>query len=274
MSGGLKLSIKFSIITVCYNSENTIRKTFESILDQDYDNYEYIVIDGGSKDSTLEIIKEYEAKFNGRMKWISEPDKGIYDAMNKGIKASTGELLGFINTDDFYEKGVLRRTAECYKDNNEPQYLYGDTRLIYEFDSEKIEKVKYAPDRITKDILQTGMGFIHQSSFINRKLVEIVGYYNVHFKVGADWDYTLRAFNKGIKFVKLNIIISTFSKDGVSARSHVLERHKIRNSNGLYNVLDIYLIKDFVNPANLIQYFGGYETFLKARKFYHNYIKK
>lgn len=96
--------MKLSIITVTYNSEKTLRDTIESVLSQTYTDYEYIIVDGASKDNTINIVKEYEPKFEGRMRWISEPDKGIYDAMNKGIKMSTGDVVGIINSDDFYHR--------------------------------------------------------------------------------------------------------------------------------------------------------------------------
>ena len=96
--------MKLSIITVTYNSEKTLRDTIESVLSQTYTDYEYIIVDGASKDNTINIVKEYEPKFEGRMRWISEPDKGIYDAMNKGIKMSTGDVVSIINSDDFYHR--------------------------------------------------------------------------------------------------------------------------------------------------------------------------
>ena len=91
---------KISIITVCYNSASTIEDTIKSVLAQKYDNYEYLIIDGLSKDNTLDIVKKYESKFKGKMKVISEKDKGLYDAMNKGIKLATGDIIGIINSDD------------------------------------------------------------------------------------------------------------------------------------------------------------------------------
>lgn len=94
--------MKISVITVTFNSGKTVRYTIESVLKQEYSDYEYLVIDGGSKDNTIDIIKEYEPKFGGRMKWVSERDKGMYDAINKGIRMATGDVVGIINSDDFY----------------------------------------------------------------------------------------------------------------------------------------------------------------------------
>ena len=96
--------MRISIVTVTWNSAATLRDTIESVLKQDYPNLEYIIADGLSKDETVNIIKEYEPKFNGRMKWFSEKDKGMYDAMNKGIKMATGDVVGIINSDDFFHR--------------------------------------------------------------------------------------------------------------------------------------------------------------------------
>ena len=102
--------MKISIITATYNSEKTLRDTLDSILAQTYPDIESIIVDGASKDGTLDIVREYETKFQGRMHWISEPDKGIYDAMNKGIKMASGDVIGVLNSDDFY----YRKTWNVY----------------------------------------------------------------------------------------------------------------------------------------------------------------
>lgn len=100
---------KVSIITPCLDSEKTIRRTIESVLYQTYKNIEYIIVDGGSGDKTLEIVRTYQPLFEGRMRWVSEPDKGIYDAMNKGIRMSHGQIIGIINSDDYYVSNAVEQ---------------------------------------------------------------------------------------------------------------------------------------------------------------------
>ena len=109
--------MKFSIITICYNSEKTIERTIKSVLAQTYKNYEYIIVDGASKDGTLEIVKRFELQFDGRLKWKSEPDKGIYDAMNKGINMATGDVIGIVNSDDWLEADAMIIVAKAIEKN-------------------------------------------------------------------------------------------------------------------------------------------------------------
>lgn len=109
--------MKISIITVTYNSEKTLKDTLDSVLKQTYTNYEHIIVDGLSKDNTIQIIKEYEPKYNGKLKYISEKDSGLYDAMNKGIKMATGNIIGILNSDDIYaHENVLKEIVEKFKE--------------------------------------------------------------------------------------------------------------------------------------------------------------
>ena len=116
---------EFSIVTVCFNSEKTIKKTIESVLQQEFKDYEYIIVDGASKDGTMDVVKNYEDKFEGRLRYISEPDKGIYDAFNKGIRMSKGKYVWIVNSDDYIEPNALE---ELYKVSSFMKIVY---LLIY-----------------------------------------------------------------------------------------------------------------------------------------------
>ena len=125
--------MKISVITVCYNSIATLQDTLESILRQTYPDMESIVVDGASKDGTVELIEKYSHQFSGRMKWLSEPDKGIYDAMNKGISMATGDIIGFLNADDYYQDGMGRMPymAICTTSTGQGKsYAHGAERSI------------------------------------------------------------------------------------------------------------------------------------------------
>lgn len=262
----------FSIITVCFNSEKTIEKTIESVLKQEIDDYEYIIIDGGSTDNTLNIVEKYRGRVGDKIQIISEKDNGIYDAMNKGIRISKGELIGFINSDDYYEDYVLKQLKDRVSKYDE--YIYGNTKLMYYFKNNVVCKIDSPEELISEKSLRMGMGFVHQSSFVRREVFSKVGEFNTNFSLGADWDFTIRCLKQGIKFKKYNIVISVFSKSGASSKSHIMERHRIRKSNGLYSWFDSGLIKDVFNLANIIQNIFGNNIFEKVRELYHVRIKK
>ena len=123
--------MKISVITVCYNSVTTLQDTLESVLRQTCPDLEYIVVDGASKDGTRELIEKYVPKFSGRMKWISEPDKGIYDAMNKGIRMATGDVIGFLNSDDYYyDSNVVQDIIAAFEKNPEADAIHGNLNYI------------------------------------------------------------------------------------------------------------------------------------------------
>src|SRR5574344_628581 len=141
--------MKISLITVCYNSEETIEDTLKSVLNQTYRNYEYIIIDGLSKDNTLSIIKQYESKFNGKLKYISEKDKGLYDAMNKGIELATGDIVGILNSDDIlYDENVFELINKSFDKDTDGVYsnllLMNEdfTKVTRNFKSKKVTKKK------------------------------------------------------------------------------------------------------------------------------------
>ena len=124
--------MKISLITVTYNSAKTLKNTFDSVIKQSHSNLEYIVIDGASKDNTVSIIKEYEPLFNNRLKWISEPDEGLYDAMNKGIRIATGNIIGILNSDDFFtSNNVLQEIAHTFKKEKDLDAIYGDIHFVH-----------------------------------------------------------------------------------------------------------------------------------------------
>ncbi len=131
--------MKISVITATYNSGLTLRDSIESVLKQYYEDYEHIIVDGGSKDNTLDIIREYEPQYKGKLKWISEPDKGIYDAMNKGITLASGDIVGILNSDDFYaDSYVLEKIAGGFEGTESVEVVYGDLEFV---DSSKTDRI-------------------------------------------------------------------------------------------------------------------------------------
>lgn len=180
-----------SIITATYNSARTVRDTFNSILRQSYTNYEYIVVDGGSKDGTVDIIHEYEPLFGGKMKWISEPDKGIYDAMNKGIRMATGEVVGILNSDDFYTSSNILSSVAAELKDGKLDAVYGDIHYVRDYDLKKC--VRYYSSRpFHRCWMRFGFMPAHPSFYCRRELYERYGMYDLEYKVAADFECLLR----------------------------------------------------------------------------------
>ncbi len=199
---------KISIITVSFNTVKTIEQTILSVVNQTYPNIEYIIIDGGSTDGTVDIIKKYESKI---AYWVSEPDKGIYDAMNKGIEKASGEWINFMNSgDEFYNNRVL---SDIFSESisNEIDVFYGEVAIKYQ----KKESYK-KPLPINQ--IEKGMVFCHQSSFVRTKLYK-ENPYNLTYKICADYNFFLSVYRKGGNFKYKSIVISKFLYGGFSSSS-------------------------------------------------------
>lgn len=182
--------VKISLVTVTYNSGTTLRDTFQSVLAQTYKNVEYIVVDGLSKDNTMDIVREYEPQFEGRMKWISEKDKGLYDAMNKGVRMATGDVVGILNSDDFFTANdVLEKVAAGFDEQTDA--VYGDLHYVHPDDLQ--HSVRYYSSKIFKRNLMR-MGFIpaHPTFYCRRECFDKFGYYKTDYKIAADFDLLLR----------------------------------------------------------------------------------
>jgi len=216
---------KVSIITVCYNSEKTIKDTLQSVLHQSYTNIEYIIIDGKSTDGTLKIIKEYKSLFNGRMKYISEIDSGIYNAMNKGIAKSSGEIIGIINSDDFYEPDAVWN-AVSIMNPFEYQVAYGALRLIRKNRSHEV--IMNTHDKLPTTIIQ------HPTCFVTSITYQKHGLFNEKYKISSDHDLLLRYYlNGNVKFIKMDKIITNFRVGGASAGPLGYKEHcKLRYKHG------------------------------------------
>lgn len=184
--------MKVSIITASYNGGKTIRRTIKSVLDQTYKNVEYIIVDGVSTDDTVEIIKNMEPAFNGRMNYISEPDSGIYDAMNKGIRMATGEVIGILNSDDYFTSHtVIEQMVHAF--SSDIDAIYGDVHFIQSTNKEKI--TRYYSGRIFRPWL-VRFGFIppHPSIYIRKKIFDQYGVYDPTYKISADFELIARFF--------------------------------------------------------------------------------
>lgn len=182
-----------SIITVAYNSAATIEDTIKSVLAQTYGNIEYIIVDGQSSDATVEIIQKYEAAFHGRLHWISEKDKGIYDAMNKGISMATGDVVGILNSDDYFTSNdVVERMMSAFADTS-LDAVYGDIHFIRDGNPDICVRY-YSSKRFSLGWLRFGFMPAHPSFYARRKVFEKAGLYRTDYKIGSDYEMMVRLF--------------------------------------------------------------------------------
>lgn len=234
----MKSTIRFSIVTVTYNAEKYLRQTLDSMLRQKYRNYEYIVVDGGSKDRTLSILEEYVPLFEGRMRYISEPDDGLYDAMNKGIRMAQGDYIGLINSDDYYEMDALENVAKVVVESQYPDVVYSDLYVI-DADSKYLYTI---PGDATK--LKKGMLVNHPTCFVRKTAYEKYGLFDLQYRIVADYDLMLRIYNNGGKFAKTDEPLASFRVGGLSNGNYksTLEKYKVqRKYYGFFHCRYIWL---------------------------------
>lgn len=182
--------MKISIITPSFNSEKTIEKTIQSVISQTYQNLEYIIIDGGSKDRTLKIVEKYKEKI---AKIFSGPDEGLYDAMNKGIEWATGEVVGILNSDDFYpHSNVLEKVVEAFLESGS-QAVYGDVAFFKGDNYSKIIRFWRAGEFKEKK-LNWGWAPPHPAFFLKKEVYQKYGLFRLDFKIAADYELMLRLF--------------------------------------------------------------------------------
>ncbi len=252
---------KISIITICFNAEKTIAQTIESVLEQDYPNIEYIIIDGASKDRTVQVIEPYKNKISH---FVSEPDKGLYDAFNKGVNKATGDIIGILNADDFYpEKNTISKIVNLFDIHPNAEAV---STSVHIFKNDNFKQVfrTYRATNFKIWQFRLGMQPPHPGFFITQNALQKVGQYNINYKISGDFDWLLRA----IKINKIKTIysdlVTVFMRDGGMSASG-LESKKLMNqenlkslqSNGVYsNLIFIYckyLIKIF--QVNLFSFF-------------------
>jgi glycosyltransferase involved in cell wall biosynthesis len=206
----------FSILTVSNNSRKTISDTIESVLSQTYPNIEYIIIDNCSTDGTIETVKSFGNRIS---KFVSEPDKGMYDAINKGIRLASGNIIGILNSDDFfYNDNIIEKIADVFK-SNEIDAIYGDAKFVDPNNTSKNIRY-YSSKHFTSDKFKLGYMPAHPSFYARRELFEKLGYYKTDYKIAADFELLLRfmLINK-IKCVYLEMPFISMRTGGISNKS-------------------------------------------------------
>ena len=249
--------MKVSLVTVTFNSDQTLRDTIQSVFNQTYSDIEYIIIDGLSKDNTVEIIRKYEPQFQGRLKWISERDNGLYDAMNKGIRMSTGDIVGIINSDDFYHRrDIISRVVEAFR-NERTQAVYGDVRVV---NSDNLDKtVRYYSSRnFSPNRFRYGFMPAHPTFFTYRKYFEKFGYYKIDYHIAADYELLIRflyVHRLKSKYLSLDFMkMRTGGASTASIKSNILLNKEIVRAcseNGIWTCMPLLFLKYFIKVFEL-----------------------
>lgn len=238
--------MKVSVITVCYNSAKTIRDTIESVKAQSYLNIEFIIVDGESTDNTLDIISEYK-DFISLV--ISEKDKGIYDAMNKGIRASTGDIVGILNSDDFYSNSEsIQNIVSSFLNHKDIDGVYGDLLFVKEKNINKYSRL-YSSKNFSKKFIRFGFMLPHPTYYIKRNKYEEYGFYKLDYRVSADFELITRHITKGIRLIRIPKVLVHMREGGISSsnlfwRVHQnLEISRACNSNGIRTSILLIMLK-------------------------------
>lgn len=232
--------MKISIVTATYNSAATVRNTIESVLGQSYGDYEHIIVDGLSKDDTVAICRSYEGRYRGRLRIISERDRGIYDAMNKGVRLATGDVVGILNSDDFYsDEGVLAAVARELA-QGEADAVYGDIHYVRGEDLTRC--VRYYSSRYFRRWMMV-MGYqpAHPSFYCRRECYERYGAFDISLRIAADFENMLRLIYKnGIstRYIPMDFVTMReggASTDGLGSHMRILREHyRAYRKNGVY----------------------------------------
>lgn len=220
---------KFSIITVTYNAGCVLEDTIQSVITQTYKNVEYIIVDGGSKDRTLDIVQRYRDHITT---FISEPDRGLYDAMNKGIRLATGDYLCFLNAGDaLHEDDTLQLMVHSIPSDTLPDVLYGETAIVDEEGHFLRMRRHAAPEQLTWKSFQSGMMVCHQAFFARRDRVEP---YDLKYRFSADFDWCIRIMKKSRVLHNTHLTLIDYQHEGMSThhrraslfeRFHIMCRH-------------------------------------------------
>ncbi len=251
--------MKVSIITVCFNSVETIKDAIDSVVNQTYNDIEHIIIDGASKDGTIDIVSSYGEKVS---KFISEPDNGIYNAMNKGIKIATGDIVGILNSDDFFiNNQVVQRIVNEFNISN-IDASYGDVQFVKPENLLKVVRY-YSSKNFSPKKFKYGFMPAHPSFYVKRSYFEKIGYYKEDYKIAADYELLVRfLYQHQLTCKYIPIPFVTMRTGGVSNRTfksyYTLNKEIIRacRENGINtNIINIYS-KYFVKIFELINLKG------------------
>lgn len=226
-----------SVITVTYNAEKTLERTLKSVREQSYPDIEHIVVDGKSKDGTMDLVRKYD---NENLKWVSEPDNGLYDAMNKGTAMATGDYLCFLNAGDtFFDAQTVEKMFQSFPENESPDILYGETAIVDNDGSFLHMRRLKAPEKLTWESFKHGMLVCHQSFIVKRSIFEP---YDLSYRFSSDFDWAVRMMKKAKSIHSTHLTLINYLNEGMTTanrKASLKERYRI-----------------------MAKYYGGVSTFL------------
>ncbi|QBN19599.1 glycosyltransferase family 2 protein [Flavobacterium nackdongense] len=248
--------MRVTIITVCYNRKATIGKAIKSVLEQNYDDIEYIIVDGNSTDGTKEIIESYGNRIS---QFISEPDKGMYDAINKGLKLATGDVIGLMHSDDeFYDVNAVRKIVARFQYDSSLEGVYGDGVYVSNDSSERLIRNRIGGIFSLKKV-KKGWLPLHPTVYLKKSVIDKYGVYNLDFKIASDTEFLLRYLYKyKIKMSYINSYIVKMRMGGMStnlkqALEVLYEDYKIYKFHGLTAFLVVFQKKTMALRQYMVQ---------------------
>ncbi|MBC7846297.1 MAG: glycosyltransferase [Flavobacterium sp.] len=247
--------MRITIITVCYNRKATIGKAIKSVLEQNYHNIEYIIIDGNSTDGTQEIIESYGNRIS---KYLSEPDKGMYDAINKGLKLATGDVIGLMHSDDeFYDKNAITKIVARFNYYTNTEGVYGDGIYVSNDKEERLIRNRIGGVFRLKKVRE-GWLPLHPTVYLKKSIIDKYGLYNLDFNIASDTEFLLRYLYKyKIKMTYINAYIVKMRMGGMSTNAKrafevLYEDYKIYKFHGLAALLVVFLKKSIALRQYLV----------------------
>jgi glycosyltransferase involved in cell wall biosynthesis len=238
-----------TIITVCKNAVETIERTLQSVLMQSHPVDQYVIIDGGSTDGTLNIIQSYQEAFGGRLEWVSEPDQGIYDAMNKGLERSTGNIAGILNADDWYEVDAIKHVIATAS-TNPPGVYYGMLRKWFE--GKECEIVRKGHEFLWQQMIP------HPASFVHAEVYKTYGLFDSTFQLAGDYELMMRVASHDVPFYPVDSILANFVIGGASrkkSRALWLETIKIRRRYNTLSLGQYWIFRALIEARSFVERF-------------------
>jgi len=214
-----------SVITVVLNGEKTLERCVASVRDQDYPNIEHLVIDGGSSDNTVDLLRQLDHQLD---QWVSEPDRGISDAFNKGIALSHGEIIGLLNCDDWYSPNAIQKVMATFSDSDHTDIAYGFMQYWDEF-----QKRRFLVECDHRK-LNFGMTVGHPAVLVSRSWYEKIGTFSLDFKLAMDYEWLLRSLSAGAAFKRVPEVVANMTEGGLGDRHWVESLREVVRARAMY----------------------------------------